>query len=134
RLRRDARYREKLALLEAEPTVTPAAVPDERLQLVFTCCHPALAREAQVALTLRVVGGLTTSEIARAYVVPEATIAQRIVRAKKAIRSAGVAFEVPAGDERAIRLAGVLEVVYLIFNEGYSATAGDDWTRPELCA
>jgi predicted RNA polymerase sigma factor len=97
-------------------------------------CHPLLAVPARVALTLRLVGGLTVPEIARAYVVPEPTIAQRIVRAKKAIANAGVPFEVPTSDDRAARLGAVLEVIYLIFNEGYSATAGKDWLRPELCA
>ena len=96
-------------------------------------CHPVLPVPARVALTLRLVGGLTTTEIARAYVVPEPTIAQRIVRAKKTIANAGVPFEVPTGEDRATRLGTVLEVIYLIFNEGYSATAGDEWLRPELC-
>src|SRR6202012_223871 len=104
------------------------------LALMFTCCHPALPTEARVALTLRLLGGLTTAEIARAYLVPEPTIAQRNVRAKKALSSADVPFEVPAADQRGPRLASVLEVIYLIFNEGYSATAGDDWMRPALCA
>jgi RNA polymerase sigma factor (sigma-70 family) len=107
---------------------------DDRLRLIFVACHPVLPLVSRVALTLRLVGGLTTAEIARAYVVPEATIAQRIVRAKRAIAKAGVPFEVPGGDQRAARLGSVLEVIYLIFNEGYSATAGDDWLRPELCA
>jgi RNA polymerase sigma factor (sigma-70 family) len=109
-------------------------IEDDQLRLIFTACHPLLPVPARVALTLRLVGGLTTAEIARSYVVPEATIAQRIVRAKKTISNAGVPFEVPSGHERAARLASVLEVVYLIYNEGYSATAGDDWLRPELCA
>jgi RNA polymerase sigma factor (sigma-70 family) len=106
---------------------------DELLALVFTACHPVLSREARVALTLRVLGGLSTDEIARAFLVPEATIAQRIVRAKRTLAAAGVGFEVPAGAELQARLASVLEVVYLIFNEGYAATAGEAWTRPELC-
>lgn len=109
-------------------------IDDDVLRLMFTACHPVLAVPARVALTLRLIGGLTTSEIARAYLVPEPTIGQRIVRAKKSIARANVAFEVPSGEDRAQRLASVLEVVYLIFNEGYSATAGDDWMRPELCA
>src|SRR5437762_10684514 len=100
---------------------------------MFTACHPVLSTEARVALTLRVVGGLTTDEIARAFLVPEATVAQRIVRAKRTLREAHVPFEVPRGSELAARLSSVLEVLYLIFNEGYSATAGDDWVRPGLC-
>src|SRR5919202_5444931 len=109
-------------------------VGDDLLRLIFTCCHPALSTEARVALTLRLLGGLATDEIARAFLVPEPTIAQRIVRAKRTLAEARVPFEVPHGAERADRLASVLEVIYLIFNEGYSATAGDDWMRPELCA
>lgn len=109
-------------------------IDDDRVRLIFVACHPVLAMPARVALTLRLVGGLTVSEIARAYVVPEATIAQRIVRAKKAIARAGVPFEVPEGEDRLSRLGAVLEVIYLIFNEGYSATAGEDWVRPELCS
>jgi len=106
---------------------------DDLLRLVFISCHPLLPTESRVALTLRLLGGLTTAEIARAYLTAEPTIAQRIVRAKRALADAGVPFEVPRGPERAARLSSVLEVVYLIFNEGYSATAGDDWMRPELC-
>ncbi|MEJ8573485.1 RNA polymerase sigma factor [Microbaculum marinum] len=106
---------------------------DELLGLIFTSCHPVLSREARAALTLRLIGGLTTDEIARAFLASEPTIAQRIVRAKKAIRDAGLRFEVPRGGNRRERLASVLEVVYLIFNEGYSATAGDDLVRPGLC-
>ena len=108
-------------------------IDDDLLRLIFTACHPMLSVRARVALTLRLLGGLTTAEIARAYLVPEATIAQRIVRAKKTLTSARVPFEAPDGQARSARLASVLEVVYLIFNEGYSATAGDDWTRPGLC-
>ena len=100
---------------------------------MFVACHPVLSTEARVALTLRLLGGLTTDEIARAFLVPEPTVAQRIVRAKKTLADARVPFEVPQGDELAARLSSVLEVVYLIFNEGYSATAGDDWMRPALC-
>ncbi len=106
---------------------------DELLGLIFTACHPMLSPDARAALTLRVVGGLTTDEIARAFLASEATIAQRIVRAKKAIAKAGLAFEVPRGAERTARLPSVLEVIYLIFNEGYAATAGDDLVRPDLC-
>jgi RNA polymerase sigma factor (sigma-70 family) len=105
---------------------------DDLLRLVFTTCHPVLSTDARVALTLRLLGGLTTKEIARAYLVSESTVAQRIVRAKRTLSAARVPFEVPAQDELADRLAPVLEVIYLIFNEGYSATAGDDWMRPEL--
>jgi len=108
-------------------------VGDDLLRLIFTACHPILATEARVALTLRLLGGLTTEEIARAFLAPEPTIAQRIVRAKKTISKAQVPFDVPRGAELAARLASVLEVIYLIFNEGYSATAGDDWVRPTLC-
>jgi RNA polymerase sigma factor (sigma-70 family) len=106
---------------------------DELLGLIFTACHPILSPDARAALTLKVVGGLTTDEIARAFLSSEATIAQRIVRAKKAIAKAGLTFEVPRGAERAARLPSVLEVIYLIFNEGYAATAGDDLVRPDLC-
>ncbi len=108
-------------------------VGDDLLRLVFTSCHPVLSTEAQVALTLRLLGGLTTPEIARAFLVPEATVAQRIVRAKKTLAEAGVPFEVPRGADMEARLSSVLGVLYLIFNEGYSATAGEDWTRPALC-
>ena len=108
-------------------------VGDDLLRLVFVSCHPILSTEARVALTLRLLGGLTTDEIARAFLVSESTVAQRIVRAKKALSEARVAFEVPRGSELVARLASVLEVIYLIFNEGYAATAGNDWTRPALC-
>jgi RNA polymerase sigma factor (sigma-70 family) len=108
-------------------------VGDDLLRLMFTACHPVLPTDARVALTLRLLGGLTTDEIARAYLVSEPTIAQRIVRAKRTLTRAHVPFEVPRGDERAARLSSVLEVIYLIFNEGYAATAGSDWVRPALC-
>ena len=108
-------------------------IGDDLLRLVFTACHPALSRESQVALTLKLLAGMSTAEIARAFLQPEPTIAQRIVRAKRTLGEARVPFEVPRGDQLQERLAAVLEVVYLIFNEGYSATAGDDWTRPGLC-
>jgi len=108
-------------------------IGDDLLRLVFVACHPVLSTEARVALTLRLLGGLTTEEIARAFLVPEPTIAQRIVRAKRTLAEKGVPFEVPRGEELAVRLSSVLQVVYLIFNEGYSATAGDDWMRPDLC-
>ncbi|HEU4532088.1 MAG TPA: sigma-70 family RNA polymerase sigma factor, partial [Steroidobacteraceae bacterium] len=105
-------------------------VGDDLLRLIFIACHPVLSTEARVALTLRLLGGLTTGEIARAFLVPEPTIAQRIVRAKRTLADAKVPFEMPRGEELAARLSSVFEVIYLIFNEGYSATAGDDWTRP----
>jgi len=108
-------------------------VGDDLLRLIFTTCHPVLSSEARVALTLRLLGGLTTDEIARAFLVPEATVAQRIVRAKKTLNETGVPFEVPRGAELESRLSSVLGVIYLIFNEGYSATAGEDWVRPALC-
>jgi RNA polymerase sigma-70 factor (ECF subfamily) len=126
--------------LEAEQMAVPDfetsmddPVGDDLLRLVFTACHPVLSAEARVALTLRLLGGLSTDEIARAFLVPESTIAQRIVRAKRTLGEARVPFEVPRGDELSVRLASVLEVIYLIFNEGYSATAGGDWMRPALC-
>lgn len=108
-------------------------ISDDLLRLVFVSCHPVLPTEARVALTLRLLGGLTTQEIARAFLVPEPTVAQRIVRAKRTLTEARVPFEVPRGPDLAARVSSVLEVIYLIFNEGYSATAGDDWTRPALC-
>ena len=108
-------------------------VGDDLLRLIFTACHPVLSTEARVALTLRLLGGLTTEEIARAFLASEATVAQRIVRAKRVLAEAHVPFEVPRGAERAARLSSVLEVIYLIFNEGYAATTGDDWVRPALC-
>ena len=108
-------------------------IDDDMLRLIFTACHPVLAVPARVALTLRLLGGLTTAEIARAYLVPEPTIAQRIVRAKKTLANAKVPFETPDSAQRPSRLSSVLEAMYLIFNEGYSATAGEDWMRPDLC-
>ncbi|MFI9815409.1 RNA polymerase sigma factor [Saccharothrix variisporea] len=141
-IRRQQNYQRKLAEIgrdEAQRTAPDAGahvgdIDDDLLRLVFTACHPVLSVEAQVALTLKMLGGLTTEEIARAFLVSESTVAQRIVRAKKTLAKANVPFEVPAEDERDARLASVLGVIYLIFNEGYSATAGDDWLRPELCA
>ncbi|MFJ8476654.1 RNA polymerase sigma factor [Kitasatospora sp. NPDC094011] len=111
----------------------PDDIDDDLLRLIFTACHPVLSAQARIALTLRLLGGLTTAEIARAFLAPEPTVAQRIVRAKRTLAKAGVPFEVPYGEDRAQRLSSVLEVIYLIFNEGYSATAGDDLLRPQLC-
>lgn len=129
--------REITALRESSTPDIDAAIDDDvgddLLRLMFITCHPVLAQEARVALTLRLLGGLTTDEIARAYLVSEPAVAQRIVRAKRALRNAAVEFELPRGEARAERLASVLEVIYLIFNEGYAATAGDDWMRPALC-
>jgi RNA polymerase sigma factor (sigma-70 family) len=145
-LRRQQRYERKLAELGHElqveeegaaPDVDAALddddIGDDLLRLIFPACHPVLSTDARVALTLRVLGGLTTDEIARAFLVSESTIAQRIVRAKRTLADARVPFEVPQEPERAGRLSSVLEVIYLVFNEGYSATAGDDWMRPALC-
>jgi RNA polymerase sigma-70 factor, ECF subfamily len=140
-LRRAKRFDEKQdAIAHASPAVAITDVDaldddvgDDLLRLVFTACHPVLSTEARVAMTLRVVGGLTTEEIARAFLVSEPTIQQRIVRAKRTLADAGVAFELPRGEERAARLQSVLEVIYLVFNEGYSATSGSDWMRPALC-
>ena len=131
RLRREARYREKLAQLAALPE-TPDREPDDRLRLIFTCCHPALRREAQMALTLRAVVGLTTDEIARAFLVPEPTVAKRIVRAKRKIATAGIPYHMPASDELRSRLDEVLTVIYLLFNEGHLTTTGGTATRRDL--
>ncbi|GGN83324.1 RNA polymerase subunit sigma-24 [Streptomyces albiflavescens] len=140
-VRRRERYARKLEEIGRDlDTTTPFEEPadpddidDDLLRLVFTACHPVLSAEARIALTLRLLGGLTTPEIARAFLAPEPTIAQRIVRAKRTLATKGVAFEVPYGPEREARLGSVLEVIYLIFNEGYAATAGDDLLRPALC-
>ncbi len=135
-LGRDLEIQQDLAAAASDGAPATAAaddIGDDLLRLIFTACHPVLSTDARVALTLRLLGGLTTAEIARACLVPEPTIAQRIVRAKRTLTEARVAFEVPDGAERAARLASVLEVIYLIFNEGYAATAGDDWVRPALC-
>jgi len=131
-LGREIQARQEVAVQNLEAAIDED-VGDDLLRLMFTACHPVLSAEARVALTLRLLGGLTTEEIARAFLVPEATIVQRIVRAKRTLGEARVPFEVPRGAELAARLASVLEVIYLVFNEGYSATAGDDWARPELC-
>jgi RNA polymerase sigma factor (sigma-70 family) len=131
RIRRDARYRDKLALVAALP-VTTSREPDDRLRLIFTCCHPALDPDAQVALTLRAVAGLTTTEIARAFVVPESTLAKRLTRAKQKIVAAGIPYRTPEPEEWPGRLHQVLRVIYLIFNEAYLATAGDSAARLEL--
>src|SRR5271169_7072064 len=142
RIRRKERFEEKLesyatsGLVRAseEPDYDTSEIPDDRLRLIFTCCHPALALEAQVALTLRTLCGLETDEIARAFLVPPATMAQRLVRAKRKIRDAGIPYVVPEMTEMADRLEGVLTAIYLVFNEGYAATRGGPLMRTDLCA
>ncbi|HEV8580000.1 MAG TPA: RNA polymerase sigma factor [Thermoanaerobaculia bacterium] len=130
-LGRDLEVQQEAAMPDLDAMDDP--VGDDLLRLIFTACHPVLSTEAQVALTLRLLGGLTTEEIARAFLVPEPTVAQRIVRAKRTLSEAHVPFEVPRGAELGARLTSVLQVIYLVFNEGYTATAGDDWMRPALC-
>ncbi|MFE0577071.1 RNA polymerase sigma factor [Streptomyces sp. NPDC058866] len=139
-VRRKETYARKLAevgrtLQDEPPPAEPAPgdIDDDLLRLIFTACHPVLATEARIALTLRLVGGLTTQEIARAFLAAESTVAQRIVRAKRTLAKAAVPFEVPYGADRQARLSSVLEVIYLVFNEGYAATSGDDLVRPALC-
>ncbi|MFC7547216.1 sigma-70 family RNA polymerase sigma factor [Plantactinospora sp. GCM10030261] len=145
-IRRQQRYARKLTEIGRDLEVSGATgeagidaaiedhIEDDLLRLMFVSCHPVLTTEARVALTLRLLGGLTSDEIARAFLLPEPTVAKRLVRAKRTLTDAGVPFEVPQGDERTARLSSILEVIYLVYNEGYSATAGDDWMRPELCA
>jgi predicted RNA polymerase sigma factor len=148
RIRRDERLRDKLSLLGREAAVTAGrltsppefdaavdddAIDDDLLRLMFIACHPVLSTEARIALTLRLLGGLTTEEIARGFLVPEPTIAKRITRAKRTLADKGVPFEVPLRGELPARLSSVLEVLYLVFNEGYAAMAGEDWMRPALC-
>ncbi|MEU2775253.1 RNA polymerase sigma factor [Streptomyces sp. NPDC007162] len=140
-VRRRENYARKLAeigrstesAVPPEQPADPEDIDDDLLRLVFTTCHPVLSPEARTALTLRLLGGLSTAEIARAFLVPEPTVAQRVVRAKRTLATKNIAFEVPYGPDREARLGSVLDVIYLIYNEGYAATAGDDWLRPSLC-
>ncbi len=130
---RELDEQQERVVADLDAAIDNSHIEDDLLRLVFISCHPVLSTDARVALTLRLLGGLATDEIARAFLVPEPTIAQRIVRAKKTLSNANVPFEVPRGEDLAARLSSVLEVIYLIFNEGYAATAGDDWMRPALC-
>jgi RNA polymerase sigma factor (sigma-70 family) len=132
-LGREFEIQQELSESQFDSAIDEDDIGDDLLRLMFISCHPILSTEARIALTLRLLGGLTTDEIARAYLVSESTVAQRIVRAKKTLAAACVPFEVPHGEDRDARLSSVLEVIYLIFNEGYAATAGDDWMRPALC-
>src|SRR5690348_2102206 len=131
-LGRELELKQESSAMEIEAALDDN-IGDDLLRLLFISCHPVLSTEARAALTLRLLGGLTTDEIARAFLVPEPTVAQRIVRAKRTLSEASVPFEVPRGSDLSARLSSVLEVIYLVFNEGYSATSGDDWMRPALC-